>query len=192
MTVAKPKRAGKRKRAAIAIVVAVLLLGLAVALGWLWSQYRAYPYQWQEEIRANAAQYGQDPLFIAAIIRTESSWRPGAESSVGAMGLMQIMPDTGAWIASKNGWEYEESQLADGPANIRLGCWYVDYLSRKFGGDQTLLLAAYNAGENKVSQWVDEGRMKQGGTGIPYPETREFVRKVMDAYEKYQFLYPDE
>ncbi len=173
----------------MAILVCVLLVGLAVALGSLWSLYRAYPYKYQEDIRANAALYGQDPLFIAAIIRTESSWRPQVVSSVGATGLMQIMPGTGQWIAEKNGWEFKESDLKNGPANIRLGCWYVDYLSRQFDGDKTLMLAAYNAGDNKVRQWVDEGRMTEGGSGIPYPETREFVRKVMDAYEKYQKLY---
>ena len=183
------KRKGSRKRAVVAIIVCVVLVGLAVALGSLWSLYRAYPYKYQDAIRSNAALYGQDPLFIAAIIRTESSWRPDVESSVGAAGLMQIMPDTGAWIADKNGWEFKDSDLKDGPANIRLGCWYVDYLLRKFGGDKTLMLAAYNAGDNKVKQWVDEGLMAQGIDGIPFGETRQFVRKVMDSYEKYQKLY---
>jgi soluble lytic murein transglycosylase len=192
MTIGMAKRTGRKKRTALAIAACILLVGLAVALGALWSLYRAYPFKWQDEVKANAARYGQDPLFIAAIIRTESGWRQYAVSSVGATGLMQIMPDTGGWIASQNGWEYSEGQLSDAAANIRLGCWYVDYLDRKFEGDKMLMLAAYNAGESKVLEWRQEGRFGEGGTGIPYPETRNFVRKVMDAYEKYRFLYKNQ
>lgn len=174
---------------ALVIVLCVVLTVAAVALGTIWSLHRAYPYDWKADITANSALYGQDPLFIASVIRTESGWRTGAKSSVGAMGLMQIMPDTGKWIASKNKWEYSQDKLTDGAYNIKLGCWYIDYLTRKFNGDKVLVLASYNAGENKVHEWVTEGRFANGQSDIPYPETRSFVRKVMDAYEKYKFLY---
>lgn len=189
MMAAMAKRSGRKKRVITALVIGVLLVGLAVALGSLWSLYRAYPYKWQDEIKANAALYGQDPLFIAAVIRTESSWRESVMSSVGAAGLMQIMPETGEWIAGKNGWEYSDGMLYHGADNIRLGCWYIDYLSKKFGGDTRLILAAYNAGENKVEDWIAEGRMKDGGAGIPYSETANFVKRVLDAYDKYKMLY---
>jgi soluble lytic murein transglycosylase len=183
------KRPKKKKRAALAVVLCVLLVGAAVALGSYWALYRAYPYNYKSSIESNAALYGQDPLFMAALIRTESSWKPGAVSSVGATGLMQIMPDTGRWIASQNGWNYDDSKLKDADYNIRLGCWYLNYLSKKFNGDQTLILAAYNAGENNVKKWVAEGVFADGSSGIPYAETKSYVRKVQDAYEKYKFLY---
>ena len=102
MTIGMARKSGRRRRAALAIALAILLVGVAVALGSLWSLYRAYPFKWQDEIKQNAALYGQDPLLIAAIIRTESSWRQTAVSSVGATGLMQIMPDTGGWIVHRH------------------------------------------------------------------------------------------
>lgn len=179
----------KKRRAMVAVIVSVALVISAVTLGGLWALYRAYPYDFRQDVEANAALYGLDPLLVAAVIRTESSWRTGVTSSVGATGLMQIMPDTGEWIAEKNGWEYSEDKLADGAYNIRLGCWYLKYLHDKFDGSSTLALAAYNAGDNTVQKWVAEGRFIGGQADIPFPETRSFVKKVMDSYEKYQFLY---
>lgn len=183
------KKKARRRRAVLATALCIVLAAAALGLGYLWSLYRLYPYDWRTDIEQNAAQYGQDPLFVASVIRTESGWKPGAVSSVGAVGLMQVMPDTGKWIAGQNGWDYSDSLLPDGSYNIRLGCWYLDYLSKAFDGNQTLTLAAYNAGEHKVKQWVTEGRFKDGSLDIPYDETRRFVKKVMDSYEKYKFLY---
>jgi soluble lytic murein transglycosylase len=185
------KKPRKKARAALAVLLCILLVGAAVALGSLWALYRAYPYpsDYRAEIEKNAALYGQDPLLVAAVIRTESGWGPGVVSSVGATGLMQVMPGTGKWIASQQGWEYADSMLSEPAYNIQLGCWYLNRLSGKFGGDRTLLLAAYNAGDNKVQQWVSEGRVHDGQLDIPYAETRSFVRKVMDSYEKYKLLY---
>lgn len=183
------KKPGKKKRAALTVIMCVVLIAAAVALGSLWALYRAYPYDWRPAIEQNAALYGQDPLFVAAIIKTESNWRHGALSGVGAMGLMQIMPATGEWIASTNGWDYSKDKLDDANYNVQLGCWYLNYLTKKFGGDDTLALAAYNAGDNTVQKWISEGRFKDGKADIPYAETRSFVKKVMNAYEKYKFLY---
>lgn len=186
---AKAKRSGRKKRAVLAIILCVVLVGTAVALGTMWALYRSYPMNFRQDIEQNAARCNIDPLLVAAVIRTESSWKTGAVSSVGATGLMQIMPDTGKWIASKNDWEYSDDKLTDGPYNIRLGSWYVAYLLERFEGNQTLALAAYNAGENNVNKWVSEGRFKEGRMDIPFAETRNFVRKVTDAYEKYKILY---
>jgi soluble lytic murein transglycosylase len=184
----KPKR---KKRAVLVILLCIVMVAAAVVLGTMWSLYRAYPYNFQAEIKDNAAKYNQDPLFIASVIRTESGWRTNAVSGVGATGLMQLMPKTGEEIAKKNDWIYTNEKLTDPVYNIQLGCWYIDYLNRKFDGDQKIALAAYNAGDNKVREWIAEGRLKEGQLDIPFPETRSFVRKVMDAYEKYKFLYKD-
>jgi soluble lytic murein transglycosylase len=183
------RKPSRKRRVALAALLCILLVGAAVALGSIWSLYRAYPYEYRAEVEENAAHYGQDPLFVAAVIRTESRWKPGAESSAHAVGLMQIMPATGEWIAELNGWDYERDMLKDAAYNIRSGCWYLDYLSKKFGGDMTVVLAAYNAGENVVKKWVAQGLFEDGVGGIPYPETRSYVGKVKDAYEKYKFLY---
>jgi soluble lytic murein transglycosylase len=183
------EKSGRKWRTALAIILCIALAAAAAALGSIWALYRSYPYNYKATIEENTTLYGQDPLFIAAVILTESSWNPKAVSSVGATGLMQVMPATGNWIASMNGWQYADGMLYDSDYNIRLGCWYMDYLAKKFGGDKTLMLAAYNAGENVVNKWVSEGRFGEGFQGIPYAETRSFVRKVLDAYEKYKFLY---
>jgi soluble lytic murein transglycosylase len=183
------RRSKRKRRAALAVLLCIVLLGAAVALGSIWSLYRAYPYDHREAIEKSAAEFGQDPLLVAAVIRTESGWRPEAVSSVGATGLMQVMPDTGGWIASQNGWDYSEDMLREPDYNIRLGCWYLKYLSDKFDGDLAVALAAYNAGGNKVKQWISEGRYKDGKLDIPYQETRSFVTKVESAYEKYKLLY---
>ena len=172
-----------------AVVLAVVLTVAAIALGSVWAMYRAYPYDHREAIEQNAALYGQDPLLIAAIIRTESHFNAEAHSVVGAVGLMQLMPDTAKWIAGKNGWDYDETMLIDGDTNIRLGCWYVNYLSERFDGDTDRYLSAYNAGESNVRQWVADGRFEGGRRDIPFDETRSFVQKVMNSYEKYKILY---
>ena len=189
INMAKTRRQGRRKRVALAIFLCVILLAAALGLGYRWSQLRAYPYNYQTIIEQNAAKYGEDPLFIASVIRTESSWKPNAASSVGAKGLMQIMPNTGKEIATKNKWEYSEEKLTDPAFSIQLGCWYIDHLSKNFNGDKTLILAAYNAGESRVRDWVSKGYFKDGYADIPYPETRSYVGKVLNAYEKYKSLY---
>jgi len=178
-----------KRRKTLVILLCALLMLAAVAVGCLWAAYRSYPYKFKDSIEKYAGPYGISPMFVAAVIRTESSWNPDAVSGAGAAGLMQIMPSTGSWIAQKNGWDYDDAMLEDPGFNIRLGCWYIDYLSKKFGGDKTLMLAAYNAGENAVKRWVAGGLLEGGIDGIPYAETRNYVRKVLDAYEKYKFLY---
>lgn len=183
------RKTKRGRRAALAVLLCVLLLGAAVVLGSIWSLYRSYPYSHREAVEQSAAEFGLDPLLVAAVIRTESGWRPAAVSGVGATGLMQVMPGTGEWIAKRNGWDYSDEMLKEPDNNIRLGCWYLKYLSGKFDGDMAVALAAYNAGDNKVRQWISEGRYKDGQLDIPYPETKSFVNKVESAYEKYKFLY---
>jgi soluble lytic murein transglycosylase len=110
------------------------------------------------------------------------------------MGLMQITPDTGRWIAQRLGISgYHENMLNDPKTNIRFGVWYIEDLKREFDDDMVLVLAAYNAGRGNVKQWLEKGLIEQGkGTdGIPFAETKEYVAKVMDAYEHYKVLYND-
>ena len=171
------------------MLLAVALLLVAAALGGLWVMLRMYPYDLQPVIEEAAGKYALDPLFVAAVIRTESNFKTDARSSAGAVGLMQIMPDTGQWIAGKNKWDFSQEMLLDGKYSIEAGCWYLDYLTKEFGGNTTMALAAYNAGDGKVRKWVAEGRFNQGKYDIPFKETRIFVKKVLDAYDKYKLLY---
>ena len=187
-----PRAAQRQKRRRIwpIVLVAVLLLAGAAAGGYYWLQLRLYPYDLKPMIEPQAQAYGLDPLFVAAVIRTESNFRAEARSSVGALGLMQIMPGTGEWVAKKNDWTYSDDLLLDRAYNIQLGCWYLNYLSGRFDGDVTLALAAYNAGEGNVRKWVQQDSVGPAGEKIPFGETRNFVKKVLNAYEVYKRLYP--
>jgi Soluble lytic murein transglycosylase and related regulatory proteins (some contain LysM/invasin domains) len=153
-----------------------------------------YPISYREEIKTNASTYELDPLLIAAIIRVESNYKPDAVSRKGALGIMQIMPDTAGWIVEKAGFRDITVQDAGTKAHagIALGSWYVKELSRQFDGNLYLSLAAYNAGPGKVRSWLDQGvwdGRKDTLKDIPYGETRHYVQRVLYYYKKYQDLY---
>ncbi|MDO4573471.1 MAG: lytic transglycosylase domain-containing protein, partial [Clostridia bacterium] len=125
----------------------------------------------------------------------ESSNDPDALSSAGAVGLMQIMPDTGAWIAHKLDMDasYTEALLYDPETNIRFACWYLRFLSDRFDGRRMEIIAAYNAGHGSVEGWLEDPAYSDAGllTAIPFPETARYYEKVCLAYENYVRLYPE-
>lgn len=136
-----------------------------------------------------------DPYLVFGIIRAESKYQTGARSSVGARGLMQIMPETGQWIASQHGIkDFDPDSLHDPELNIKFGCWYLASLSKEFNGQVPLMVAAYNAGRGTVKQWVDT-RTWDGDPekleDIPYRETREYVRIVLKNHAAYQVIYSE-
>lgn len=154
---------------------------------------------WQDEIEKYAAQYNLQPAFVTAIIRNESSFRTNAESSVGARGLMQLMPDTAEWIAGKlDDDSYTFDRMWDGETNIRYGCWYLGYLSRLFHGDAQLVSAAYHAGQTTVTQWLSDPAKSADGVSLDITRlsdgpTKQYIGRVTQTYGIYQsLLYPDE
>ena len=137
-------------------------------------------------VRANADKYGLEPYEIFAIIEVESGFNAVAKSRAGALGLMQIMPSTGKWIASELGLEYADEILKDPETNIRMGAFYLSYLYTKFD-DPSFVYAAYNAGETVVTKWIEE---KLALSDFPYAETKSYVRKVnkrKNYYKKKKF-----
>lgn len=152
-----------------------------------------YPVYYAEPIAAYAAEYELDPYLVLSIMRCESSFRTDAVSSAGAIGLMQIMPDSGAWIAHKLEEEpFDASVLYDTDTNIRFACWFLRFLTNRFDGERTSIIAAYNAGHGSVEGWLENPAYAQGGTltAIPYPETQRYLEKVERAYQMYTALYP--
>ncbi len=154
---------------------------------------------WQDTIEKYAAQYNLQPAFVTAIIRNESSFRTGAESSVGARGLMQMMPDTAEWIAGKlDDHSYNFDNMWDAETNIRYGCWYLGYLSRLFHGDAMLVSAAYHAGQTTVTQWLSDPNKSSDGVSLDLSKladgpTKQYIGRVTQTYGIYQsLLYPDE
>ena len=98
-----------------------------------------------------------DPFLVAAIIKNESGFNHKAVSPVGAIGLMQIMPDTGEWIAKQMGLpNYTNESLYETEMNIRMGCWYVGELYEEFHGNMALVMMAYNAGRGQTAAWMEE------------------------------------
>ena len=115
-----------------------------------------YPLQYDYTVRQYAYEDQVDPALVAAVILVESKFNEGAASHRGAHGLMQIMPDTGKWIAEEMGLpDYTPDKLNDVQTNIQMGTWYLAYLLKEYDGNKVLALAAYNAGRGYVDEWVE-------------------------------------
>jgi soluble lytic murein transglycosylase len=195
----RPTRAVARRRRSM------LLLGLlaAVAIGLIafapqvkqGIQELTLPLRHEDIIRQQARAKGLDPALIAAMIYQESKFEDRT-SSAGAKGLMQILPGTAQFIARKSGGTaFELRDLGTPQINIAYGTWYLRYLIQRYDGNETLAVAAYNAGENNVDRWVK----RAGGdhsfdpkTDIPFPETRGYVASVMHHRKLYRDKYAHE
>ena len=153
------------------------------------------PLQHEDIIRQQASEKHLDPALIAAVIYQESKFQDRT-SAAGAKGLMQILPGTAQFIARKSGGTaFELRDLGTPQINIAYGAWYLRYLINRYGGNETLAVAAYNAGENNVDRWV----RRAGGdhsfdpkTDIPFPETRGYVASVMHHRKLYRKKYRHE
>lgn len=194
--------ARRRKRSHLRRWLAVLAaLALLVFGGWkVWSsdavQMRfVYMWDYQQDIITYSQKNNIDPFLVAAIIKNESNFKHKAVSGVGAVGLMQIMPETGRWIAEQMGLEgYKDSDLYLTKTNIRMGCWYVGELDHEFKQNMTLVMIAYNAGRGQTREWMQENGWTYDFNDvqvIPYPDTREYVAKVLHDRDKYYLLYKD-
>jgi len=189
--------AKKRTRAAYGIAVAIILLFLlsvGTALFGKVMDRRTYQLKYPELIEKYAAEYELDPYLVAAVIHVESSNDPQAVSKSGALGLMQVMPKTGEWIADKLDISpFTEELLTEPALNIRMGCWYLAFLRGRFDANFIHMIAAYNAGHGNVERWLADETLSRDGelTTIPIEETENYVEKIQRAYEKYKTLYPD-
>jgi soluble lytic murein transglycosylase len=154
------------------------------------------PLRHDDIIRQQAADKDLDPALIAGVIYAESHFRDQT-SMAGAKGLMQLMPETAAYIAEKSGGTaFVQGDLATPQVNISYGSWYLRYLLQKYDGREVIALAAYNAGEGKVDEWVADasarGETFRAADHIPFAETRHYVDNVLDARERYRRTYPRE
>ncbi|NLY10925.1 MAG: lytic transglycosylase domain-containing protein [Firmicutes bacterium] len=152
-----------------------------------------YPLKFFETIEPEAEKRDLDPYLIVAMIQVESGFRPEVVSPKGAVGLMQIMPDTAEWIANQIELDFEIEQLKDPEINIKLGTWYLYYLNNQFPSLLTAL-AAYNGGQGNVRQWLQDNRWDgrlETIENIPFHETREYVRRVLVSWEFYRSLYQE-
>lgn len=128
---------------------------------------------------------------LYAVMKAESGFREDAKSKAGAIGLMQLMPSTAEFVCRMNGMSFDAERLGEGEYNVRLGALYLEYLSARFENEVTVL-AAYNAGEGTVAEWLQSRTLSPDGktlSSIPYPETERYVKKVMKFRKIYLFFY---
>jgi soluble lytic murein transglycosylase len=134
-----------------------------------------------------------DPAFLSAVILEESRFQDAALSAAGARGWMQILPSTGRKIARQLKLQsFSDELLFDAKVNLRLGSWYLSRLLEEFGGKETLALAAYNAGPQIVREWLAQNpdvAEDEFVEEIPYPETKNYVIRVMTSTQIYRALY---
>lgn len=175
-------------------LLAAVLLCVIYNSNWFQRKF-VYPLPYKASIVHYGTEYGVDPLLIAAVIRNESKFFAQARSSRGAVGLMQLMPETATWIAGQQQREnFALSELEDPDSNIRMGAWYLASLQKEFDHNEVLMLAAYNGGRGNVKNWMREygWSMQFGEIGqIPYPETREYAERVLKSKQRYQQLYTE-
>jgi soluble lytic murein transglycosylase len=164
--------------------VLVLFLYLAVCI--------AFPIKYYAYIQQYSSEYGLDPAVVCAFINAESRFDNEAVSHKGAKGLMQVMDSTAVWAAEEIPIEdFDTADITNPEVNIRIGCWYLHRLDKQFNGDETLIMAAYNAGSGNVTDWLyDESYSSDGVTldKIPYDETEKYVNKINFYKKVYRFL----
>ena len=183
-----------------ALVITLILL-LSIGLGFLSDfaitcfEKNASPREYEEYITVYADKYGIPEALVYAIVRTESKFDSGAVSSAGAVGLMQMLPDTFKWLTDEILFDHFDSgMLYDPETNIRYGTYYLSRLYDRYGR-WDLALAAYNGGVGNVDKWLADDSYADGEGGlkrIPFRETRQYVKKVMDAWDMYERLYGEE
>jgi soluble lytic murein transglycosylase len=165
------------------VLLAVVLVQTAKPGWWerLW-----YPLRYEQIVRGHSRNYDLDPALLAAVIYQESKFKADARSSSGAIGLMQLLPDTAKGIAlHTGGTAFRVDDLYDPELNVRYGAWYLRHLMQKYGDERTAL-AAYNAGQDNVDRW------RRSGLGIQFAETRAYVERVEELKQIYRDAYAKE
>ena len=172
------------------VALSFALLAFAGAAAWIveaepdWYLRSRYPLEYEQVITAYARERHLDPTLVAAVVFAESRFDPNVRSSAGAIGLMQVLPETGEFIArSTGGTDFVEADLRDPDLNVRYGTWLLDYLRTRYDGDVASALAAYHAGPTNVDEWL------RAGSGIEFPETQAYVDEVLRVKRVYEQAY---
>jgi soluble lytic murein transglycosylase len=175
-----------------AIVVTVLFVSVVASMLQQAEHTVALPLSDASIIREQAAAKKLDPALIAAVIYAETKFDP-RPSPAGAQGLMQILPTTAYYLAHlSGGTRFTASDLATPSVNLAYGSYYLRYLLDHYSGNEMLAVAAYNAGLTNVDEWVAQARARGtqlSAAAIPFPETREYVRRVLAAQREYREIY---
>ena len=188
-----------RKRLVLGAIAVIAVIGLAIGASWFFrgsedEYYRTlYPLEYRDYVIHYATVYELPQSLVYAVIHTESGFDPQAKSSAGAVGLMQMTPDTFQWAQWREKIDppFDNDKLTDPETNSRVGCATLYHLGKLFADEQTVL-AAYNAGMGNVGKWLQDKAYSDDGETlhtIPFRETRDYLKKVAAAREMYQSLY---
>jgi soluble lytic murein transglycosylase len=189
-----------RRLPAVVALLALALVALAVGarlgvplLASVGDLPLRYPLEHADAIRDGARRYDLEPALVAAVVFAESRFDERARSERGAIGLMQVLPETADQIAAESGGvTFTAADLEDPHVNVRYGCYYLRYALDLFDGDLRAAVAAYNAGVGTVAGWREQAAA-QGRRLLPreirFEETRAYVRQVLDARTGYRETY---
>ena len=186
------KRFGKL----ICLLLVLVLVGVGIYHDYFYFLKKAYPIEYEDIVTQETAKYEIEPSLVYAVIRSESSFRPQAKSTAGAMGLMQLTPETFQWLQTKvnPGEPMDDTALNDPKVNIRYGVYLLSLLRSQYD-DETVVLCAYNAGMGNVNKWLKNVETSPDGetlSSIPIEETRNYVDRVLKSKEMYEKLYGDQ
>ena len=149
-------------------------------------------------IDAAARKYNVDPKLVSAVAEVESGGDQDAASSAGAVGVMQLMPDTAEWIAGKLRIDnYGFDMMEEPKYNVRFGCWYLNYLSTLFNGNPLCVVCAYHAGQGEIASWLANPLYSTDGVtlnadNLPEGPTKQYAGRVIRDYGIYQAKYFDQ
>ena len=178
----------------ILMIICIVLGIYFVSGGEKQIQKSIHPLGYSEIVEREAQNYDIDPLLVYAVIKAESNFDVNAVSNAGAMGLMQIMPETYEWLASKEGiTDVSQEDLLNPEINIKYGCMFLSILLERYP-QLSSAVAAYNAGFGNVDNWLEDIAIAPDGKNlehIPFPETEQYTEKVLKNYQQYQRLYEE-
>jgi soluble lytic murein transglycosylase len=152
-----------------------------------------YPFPFSQEVEQWSLQRQINPMLVTGLIRQESRFEPKIQSSVGATGLMQLMPETASWVSDQVKLKNYKLDLPND--NINLGTWYLDYTHREYNNNSLFAVASYNAGPGAVAEWIQKYGFSDPDKfidQIPYDETQGYVKHVFENYWNYLRLYNPE
>jgi len=171
-------------------LLTILILGMLSVAALALAVSMRFPVRYLDIIEANAGEL--EPTLILAVIMAESSFRTHAESHRGAQGLMQLMPATAEWLAGLMGMnDFTPERVWEPEVNIALGSFYLNWLARRYNGNVDLVLAAYNAGQGNVNNWLANPEISPDGVqlaNIPFNETANYLQRVRFNQRVYRQL----
>ena len=168
------------------LILVILIIVLSVLI-----VKRLFPVKYGEQIDTYCSEYGVDKSLVLAIIKAESGFDVNAKSLAGATGLMQLTEETALWCGQQMGLTLTTEDINNPETNIRVGIWYLSYLIKETESESVAIIS-YNAGINKVREWIDNKLIEPKNVNfdkIPYEETRNYIKKVLLYKQIYSILY---